>query len=380
MDFVDISAGAIADDTGYGAVANDYRMGVNEVSRAMIDSYNALSVGPALSMSDMASLGGNGANRPATGINWNEAARFANWMNTSNGYAAAYKFTTGGANDNLTLWTVGDVGYDSGNPFRNRFAVYFLPSENEWYRAAYFDPDSAVYWDYATGSNTAPTSVSDGTATGTAVYEHSTSHGPADITNAGGLSPFGTMAQSGNVYELIESGLLAPNDSAGETRLSRGGVWNTTSTGLQSSSLTRSGVLTTDEGNSRGFRIAALPEPLVIVPGYSVELVATGAVAAAGITVGSDGFVYVADFNGGGGGNLLRVPVAMTNGSFETIASGLANPGDVTRTPDGRLFVTESAGGRITEVFLDGSSAVLASNFTNVGILLGAIFSEYYRL
>jgi hypothetical protein len=40
MDFVDIAGGANSDNTGYGAVANDYRMGKYEVSEAMIDSYN----------------------------------------------------------------------------------------------------------------------------------------------------------------------------------------------------------------------------------------------------------------------------------------------------------------------------------------------------
>ena len=39
--------------------------------------------------------------------------------------------------------------------------------------------------------------------------------------------------------------------------------------------------------------------PIVAEPGYSVELVATGARAADGIVIGTDGFVYVADFGGG---------------------------------------------------------------------------------
>jgi len=42
------------------------------------------------------------------------------------------------------------------------------------------------YFDYPTGSNTAPTPVSGGTASGTAVYDQSSFQGPADIKNAGG--------------------------------------------------------------------------------------------------------------------------------------------------------------------------------------------------
>ena len=92
MDFADISGGAVADDTGYGAVGYDYRMGVHEVSRTMIESYNSLSGGPAITLQDMTSYGGNGVNRPATGVSWNEAARFVNWLNTNSGSVAAYKF------------------------------------------------------------------------------------------------------------------------------------------------------------------------------------------------------------------------------------------------------------------------------------------------
>jgi len=260
MDFADISGGTVADDTGYGAVANDYRMGVPEVSRTMVDSYNTLSGGPTITLQDMTSWGGNGPNRPATGVSWNEAARFMNWLNTSSGSVAAYKFTTGCGNDNIELWTAGDAGYDPDNPFRNSGARYFLPSEDEWYRAAYYDPSASVYYDYATGSDTAPTAVASGTGSGTAVYDQLWSAGPADITNAGGLSPFGTMGQNGNVWEWGESGSTPPNDSADESRVARGGAWYSDSSYLQSSS--RYSYSPTFENNAGlGFRVAAVPEP-----------------------------------------------------------------------------------------------------------------------
>ena len=264
MDFVTIgNAGNADDDTGYGAVGYTYRMGVNEVSRGMIDAYNALSGGPTLTMSDMTSYGGNGVNRPATGISWNEAARFVNWLNTSNGYSAAYKFTTGNGNDNIALWDALDFGYDAANPFRNSNAHYYLPSEDEWYKAAYYDPNAngglGGYWNYATGSDTAPTAVASGTTSGTAVYGQAVATGPADITNAGGLSAYGTMAQNGNVWEWGESGYTAPNDSAGESRVIRGGLWGSLSGSLASSS--RTNTSPTNEYNSVGFRVAAVPEP-----------------------------------------------------------------------------------------------------------------------
>ncbi|NNC90446.1 MAG: SUMF1/EgtB/PvdO family nonheme iron enzyme, partial [Akkermansiaceae bacterium] len=149
MDFTAIASGATPDTTGYGTVAEEFRMGRNEVSERMIAAYNALSGGPSITLDT------RGPDKPATNLSWNEAARFVNWLNTSTGKSAAYKFTTGGANDNIALWTAGDAGYDPANPFRNSDAFYFLPSEDEWYRAAYYDPDAALYYDYPTGSDTA---------------------------------------------------------------------------------------------------------------------------------------------------------------------------------------------------------------------------------
>jgi hypothetical protein len=195
MDFVDIGNTGNGDDihgAGYGGVDYSYRMGVNEVSESMIGSYNSLSGGPVIS------LDSRGVDKPATSVSWNEAARFVNWLNTSSGYSAAYNFSTGGANDKIALWTGADAGFDVNNPFRNSNAHYFLPSEDEWYKAAYYDPSAnggtGGYWDYGTGSDSAPTAVAGG-ASG-AVYGGQV--GPADITNAGGLSAYGTMAKNGN--------------------------------------------------------------------------------------------------------------------------------------------------------------------------------------
>jgi hypothetical protein len=265
MDFVDIGdAGnandGLSGDTAFGGVSYNYRMGVNEVSRSMIDAYNTNSGGPTLTMSDMTSLGGNGANRPATGVSWNEAARFVNWLNISTGHAAAYQFDTAGANDNIALWEVGDAGYDASNKFRNSNAHYFLPSEDEWYKAAYYDGDSGTYYDYATGSDTKPTAVAGGTTAGTAVFGQSWETGPADITNAGGLSPYGTMAQMGNVIEWGESGITAPNDSADENRVFLGGKWNNSFEPPVTPPITVF-LLPTSELSTIGFRVAAVPEP-----------------------------------------------------------------------------------------------------------------------
>ena len=228
----------------------------------MITKYNAIGGGPSISLQDMTNYGGNGSDKPAS-VSWNQAARFVNWLNTSKGYSPAYKFTTGGENDNIALWTSADEGYNASNPYRNSKAWYFLPSENEWYKAAYYDPslNSGLggYWEYATGSNSAPTAVTGDTSSGTAVYGLQTATGPAIITNAGGLSPYGTMAQGGNLWEWTESAINAPNDSATEQRVFRGGDWANNGLGLTSSS----GLMgrTPSQLNfAVGFRVAAVPE------------------------------------------------------------------------------------------------------------------------
>jgi formylglycine-generating enzyme required for sulfatase activity len=267
MDFVTIgNPGNAADTTGdpnpVGSVGYTYRMGVHEVSRGMIEAYNALGGGPTLPLIDMTDYNANGPDKPITSISWNGAARFVNWLNTSKGYSAAYKFTTGGANDNIVLWGSGDAGYNPANPFRNANAYYFLPSEDEWYKAAYYDPDanagSGGYWDYATGSDTAPTAVAGGTSQSTAVYDLQT--GPADVANAGGLSPYGTMAQNGNVWEWIESAHDGSNDSSVESRTARGSDFLYSDTSYLSASF-RYYAIPPHEVAVLGFRVASVPEP-----------------------------------------------------------------------------------------------------------------------
>jgi len=147
------SAGNAPDTTGSpnpaGAVDYGYRIGTYEVSRDMILKANSEG-GLGITLADLSAYGGNGSDRPATSLSWNEAARFVNWLNTTSGYQPAYKFSTqpGQAgynpNENSALWELGDpgYGYNGANPYRNSNALYFLPSTDEWYKAAFYDPAS----------------------------------------------------------------------------------------------------------------------------------------------------------------------------------------------------------------------------------------------
>jgi sulfatase modifying factor 1 len=200
MEFVTIgNVGNSADTTGSpssaGAVGYEYGLGKFEVSEDMIAKFNA-------SQSLQITKDTRGTAKPATSVSWNEAARFVNWLNTSTGGFAAYKFTTSGVNDNIAVWTAADtLDYDAANPYRSLRATYVLPSYNEWYKAAYYNPTNSTYYDYANGSDTAPTAVASGNLNDTAVYNQSFGQGPADVNLAGSLSPYGVMGLGGNVFE-----------------------------------------------------------------------------------------------------------------------------------------------------------------------------------
>jgi hypothetical protein len=271
MDFVTIgNPGNAADTSGdpnpAGSVSYIYNIGKYEVSRDMITKANAAG-GLGITLADMSSYGGNGVNRPATGVSWNEAARFVNYLNTSKGYQAAYNFTTSGVNDNITMWGTGL--YSGSNQFRHKDAYYFLPSMDEWYKAAYGSP-SGTWYNYATGSDSAPTAVASGTSG--AVYNRQS--GPADITLAGGVSPYGTIAQGGNVWEWIESAWDGSNNSASENRELRGGSWGYGSIDLHASYRIFN-VPTVVFSSYGGFRVASVPEPssgLLVLLGLSAVL------------------------------------------------------------------------------------------------------------
>ena len=226
-----------------GSVGYTYGLGKYEVSRDMINKVNtASSLG--ITISDMTSNGGNRGNIPATEVNWYEAAKFVNWLNVHQGHQAAYKFAYA-----FQTWNPSDVGYQASNPVRNSLARYVLPTRDEWYKGAYYDPNKAGgagYWDYPTGSDVAPTSG--------VVYGQSSATGPADIANAGVLSPYGTMAQGGNVWEWNESTYLG----SGNNEI-RGGSWVSNASALTP-------LISIEDapwggGYNIGFRVAMIPEP-----------------------------------------------------------------------------------------------------------------------
>jgi len=263
----DAGAGGGLYSSPFGGVSYTFQMGVTEVAQDWITKATNLGM-------TNVTAGTFSANRPATSLTWYEMAGFVNWLNTNQGHQAAYQLD--GTNTSLTLWSSAQAWQAGGeNLYRHKDAYYFLPSENEWYKAAHHKNDgvTANYWDYATGSNTIPMAVASGTGAGSVVYaQNFFGAGPADITQAGGLSAYGTMGQNGNALEWTESASTAPNDSSSEGRAIRGGFWGDAEGQVRSSFRSASGPQF--EGTGVGFRVASIPEPSSTVLMLSAGLLA----------------------------------------------------------------------------------------------------------
>lgn len=217
IDFVPIGNAGNANDAGaggglysspYGGVPYVYQMGVTEVAQDWITKATNLGMANV-------TAGAWTGNQPAANMTWYEAAAFVNFLNVSTGHHAAYQLDLG--NTTPTVWTSAQAWQAGGeNLYRHKDAYYFLPSENEWYKAAYHQNDgvTANYWDYALGSNSIPTAVASGTGAGTAVYNGVTGF-PAGVDNDGGLSATGRgartgMCMSGTRVLLMESIIRRP--------------------------------------------------------------------------------------------------------------------------------------------------------------------------
>ena len=256
IDFVGIgNTGNAADTTSFGAVPYEYRVGTYEITQ------DAITKATASGMSNV-TAGAWSGNQPAATISWYEAAAFVNFLNTSSGKTAAYNLTFSGS-WSMALWSSEQAWTAGGtNLYRNKDAFYFLPSENEWYKAAYYNPAGSNYFLYPTASSLLPVAVDSGIDAGTAVYNNAASV-PAIVDSAGGLSPYGTMGQGGNVFEWNESAFDGSNSSSSEGRAFRGGSWFL-SEGFLRSSFRLSGD-PAFENNGFGFRVASVPEPSTYV-------------------------------------------------------------------------------------------------------------------
>jgi sulfatase modifying factor 1 len=261
MDWVTVgNAGNTADPlTGYGAVDHVYQIGKYEVTNAQYGEFlNAKGQSNANGIynSNMSSYGisqagsfgsytynvtGGLANRPVVYVSWLDAARFANWM--MNGQGSGDTETGAYTLNNTTSWYPIITA--------NAGAQVYIPSENEWYKAAYYNAATTSYSLYPNGRNTITTeeaNYASGSSTDVGIY-------------SGAPSSYGTFDQGGNVSEW--------NDAVieGSGRGIRGGSWYD---GLDDYLLPSTHRWSTNQNHDDfyniGFRLAsAIPEPTSLV-------------------------------------------------------------------------------------------------------------------
>ncbi len=161
-------------------------------------------------------------NRPITYVSWWNAARFANWMANGQPKGAQTSTTTENGAYNLANWTSGTApAKNVTNPNTSSSPTFFIPLENEWYKAAYYSPvlnsGSGGYYRFATQSNEFPGNVigsganqanyfTDGTTNVYSVTQSLRLSGSQNyLTDVGAFtnsaSYYGTFDQSGNVYQ-----------------------------------------------------------------------------------------------------------------------------------------------------------------------------------
>lgn len=285
IDYVTVGNAGNADDaaTGslYGAVSYAYQIAKNETTIsqyadflnavAKTDSYGLYSANMTTSFINGISQNGSSGsftysvnpgsgNKPITYVSWFDAARFCNWLQNGQqtGAGAALTAETGAYTLN---------GATSGIITKNVGATVWIPSENEWYKAAYYDPNKGGvgvggYWSQATQSNTVAGNTV-GMATSANYYDGDYVGYPGmALTDVGayGLnsdSAYGTNDQAGNVFEWNDAVI------SGSSRGLRGGAWYSNASTLPASF--RDYFTPSNQNFLIGFRVASVPEPSAVL-------------------------------------------------------------------------------------------------------------------
>lgn len=294
--------GNAADTTGYGAVADAFRIMKFEFQNSQYAAFlNSVAATDPYSLYNESmgsnarggitrsgssgsytySVRSNMGDKPVNFVSWFDAARVANWLQNGQGSGS----TETGA---YTL-----NGATTGNaPAVNSGASYFLPTEDQWYKAAYYKGGgtNAGYWDYATQSDTAPTAVTaDSTGIGSAgstgnfanydlAADWNDQNGNVTTVGTnGGASAYGAFDMSGNVDEWND--LTGAADSS---RGLRGGSWSNDAFKLSSSSDENSTDPSGEYGGI-GFRLASPDATPIPEPGtWSAMAIFAGGAAYAG--------------------------------------------------------------------------------------------------
>jgi formylglycine-generating enzyme required for sulfatase activity len=257
------NAGNTADSTGYGSVGYAYNIGKYEVTNAQYaDFLNAKggSNSNGIYNASMASYGitqGGAAgsynysvtsgleNRPVVYVSWYNAARFTNWLGNGQG---------GGDMETGAYTLSGNTGIITVNPG----ASVYLPNEDEWYKAAYYNGGTSTYSLYPNGQNTITTTDAN--------YAGSVGASTDVGSYSSDPSSYGTFDQGGNVWEWNDAVI------SGVDRGLRGGSWDDNDNDGVLQSLYNDIGDPSDGTAFVGFRVASVPEPTSVV----LAMVASG--------------------------------------------------------------------------------------------------------
>jgi formylglycine-generating enzyme len=275
----------------FGAVAYAYAIGTYEVTNSQyteflnakaasdpLELYNAAMDPTAFEDSDEGGILRSGVsggytysavagreNMPVNFVSFYDALRFTNWLNNGQG--------SGDTETGAYTLLGGTVTPSNGAIVtRNPGAQIFLPSEDEWYKAAYYDASSASYFDYPALANapmvcTAPTALSNSANcdAGT-VFDDSTDPDVDNLTVVGSFTgspgPYGTFDQGGNLIEWNEA--IVRDGERG----ARGGGFSDDAAGAAAANW--GGVNPFVNSFTVGFRVAMIPEPsthLLVIAG-----------------------------------------------------------------------------------------------------------------
>jgi len=262
---------AIDGTTGYGAVGYTYRISKYEVTNAeYVEFLTAMAATDpnglySTSMADDLIVGGitrsgvsgsfsysvkpGFADKPVSYVSFWDVLRFVNWVH--NGQPA-------GAQDATTTedgaYTLTAQGMANNTIARNAGATIFLPSNDEWYKAAYYDAGTSTYVDYATGTDVTPRCRLPALDTGNEANCNGIVGGLSDVgayALSDGLN--GLFDLGGNAWEWTE-GIVT-----GNRRALRGGSWNRGVVAL--AAWIEDVHLPTDENDHFGFRVASPAPP-----------------------------------------------------------------------------------------------------------------------
>jgi len=209
------------------------------------------------------------ANRPVNFISWGDAARFANWLHNGQPTGPPDLPTT---EDGSYFLDGKQSDFELESVVREPGATWVIPTENEWYKAAYHKNDGVTgnYFSLPTATSAAASNdLIDPDPGNNATFQRSpgadfTIGAPYWRTEVGAHenseSPYGTFDQGGNVLEF--------NETVPETDIRgiRGGSWFWGDISKFSRPLD---MHSSDQFSDLGFRVANLELPPPPVPALS---------------------------------------------------------------------------------------------------------------